>query len=173
MQPPRAIAETMDRQLLRTSCTWWCVARVWADRITVHPNFGLAIQSLKAAAALPSSRVRDEALRIHAAYVGLRPVLGQEGDYRLEPEDGADERTIAAVRVAAREDAGSRSKRRDFDPVCGAGEHAIRVAARVKALQLRPRGAKAQRKHAEGLLSADVEHGRSGWRHSTRRTEDA
>ena len=59
--------------------------------------------------------------------------------------------------MAARADAGSRSRRTDFDPVCGAGEHAIRVAARVKALQLRPRGAKGERKDAEGLLDADVE----------------
>ena len=156
-QPPWTVADTMYRQLLRSRCTWWCVARVWADRVTAHPNYALAIQSLKAAVGLPASRVKNAAVKCHAAYIGLRPVFGAGGDFRLAPAADADERAVFAARAAAREELGARSRRTDFEPSSPCGLHAIRVAARIKALELRPRGATGVRKDAEGLRQADIE----------------
>ena len=50
-----------------------------------------------------------------------------------------------------------RSKRIDFDPSCEAGQYAMRVAARVKASEWRPRGARGPGNDSEGLCEADVE----------------
>ena len=96
-------------------------------------------------------------MRYHAACVGLKPRFCEGDEFRLEPESEADERTVTAARNAARDEFGPRTRRKDFTPCGGAGLHAIRVAARVKALQLRPHRARGGRKDSEGLEQADVE----------------
>ena len=156
-QPPRVIADTLYRQLLRTGCTWWCVARVWADHVMTHPNFSVAIQALKVAGRLPASVVRNAAVRQHAACIGMVPKWGEGNEFRLEPCEGSDTRIVEAARAAVKSQGSNRSKRTDFDPACGAGEHAMRVAARVKALGLRPKNARVARGDCEGLTEADVE----------------
>ena len=148
-QPPSSLARSMYAQLLRTGCTWWCVARFWADHVLSHPNFAMAIQSLKNAALLPFSVVLGEAVKQHAAVLKLVAFWNSDGSLRLRHGVDADYRTVAASQTAADGDDG-------FDPRAGAGGHALRVAARVCALALKPRGAY-RRKDKEGIDTADVE----------------
>ena len=105
-----------------------------------HPNLASAVQAPKMAGRPLASVVRDVAVERHAARIGLVPRWEDEGAMRLESSAGSDPRIVAAARTAARSQGSSRSRRTDFDPEGGAGEHAMRVAARVKALSLKPTG---------------------------------
>ena len=101
-QPLAEVAQVFYRKLLRTACTWWCVARFWADRVLLHPNLAVAIQGLKTAAQLPGSAVLEEACRVHADVLQLEPVAGTAAvGFRVRPRVGANRRILEAARRAA------------------------------------------------------------------------
>ena len=63
----------------------------------------------------------------------------------------------SAANAAAMSQDGKTSKRIDFDFSCEAGQHAMRMAARVRALELRCREARGARRESEVLCEADVD----------------
>ena len=171
--PPKSIVQTMMQALLRSACTWWCHARVWAGNIHLHPVLTVAVQALKTAASLPASALLRAAVGAHAASLRLEASWSALGDLWVRPVAGADSRAISAAEKASANTAivavanstpvppaGS------FDPASPAGAHALRVCARVQALA----AVRVSRNDCDGLDSADIEASSSAawqaWMHS-------
>ena len=163
----------MMQALLRSACTWWCHARVWAGNIHLHPVLTVAIQALKTAASLPASALLRAAVGAHAASLRLEASWSALGDLWVRPVAGADSRAISAAEKASANTAivavanstpvppaGS------FDPASPAGAHALRVCARVQALA----AVRVSRNDCDGFDSADIEASSSAawqaWMHS-------
>ena len=150
-QPPPAVATTVASALLRTSCTWWCRARMWAANVTVHPNLALAIRALKAAVDLPRSTMLKAAVQCHAARLQLVAAWDSIGCLRIGPCADADQRVVRAAIKASDDRSGV------FYPASAAGGHALRSAARATALSFANCSPSKKRQDQEGLEDADVE----------------
>ena len=136
---------------MRGHMTWWCKGRVWADHITLHPQFAPAIRCLVTAVAHAGSMsaVLRASVAHHARVLGMR-VVSSHGALRVTPSAEADAHVVDAARKAAAITGNTIDQ--GFDPSADEG-HALRVAARVLAL------AKVQRSRfdSEGVEQVDWE----------------
>ena len=158
--PPKSIVQTMMQALLRSACTWWCHARVWAGNIHLHPVLTVAIQALKTAASLPASALLRAAVGAHGATLHLEAAWSISGDLWVRLAASADPRAIEAAQKASAEAASAAIANGtqvpptgSFDPASSAGAHALRVCARVQALA----SVRASRNDCAGFESADIE----------------
>ena len=136
--PPPAHAEKLRRAILATQCTWWCAARWWADRVTLHPRKGAAILAFTAAPSVANypSQHLSHALSSYATELGLT-VAGEHVDHGpvLECSQTADPRLLAEITaVTRRSPLARRPPPRHIYAALAEGQHLLRVAARIQLL---------------------------------------
>ena len=70
---PGQIPARLFRAVLRSSCSWWCQGRWWAQRVRLRPPFSVAIQAAKAFKNdnMVLSGFAATALRAHFALLGM------------------------------------------------------------------------------------------------------
>jgi len=184
--PPPQVADALRHASRKTGCTWHCTARWWAERVTCHPVYASAVQSIKVLARgeLAISEHLIEAGRRHAAVLGLTlipPTPIQIGSgWMVQIKPGDDARAAEAFRLA-RERCAARPKsitdeierRYGGDhttpwmcPTTPVDFHALRVISRIRLFQ-RISG---KRHDSEGHHDVDIEaqsnHTWKQWRQS-------
>ena len=77
----------------RSSCSWWCKGRVWADHITLHPQYATAIKCLTAASrqVARACPVLTAAVKHHADVLEMEVQSTSRGLW-LRPKPGASRR---------------------------------------------------------------------------------
>jgi hypothetical protein len=161
--PPADLVGLTFRALKRTATNWWCAGRFFADNVRVHPVLGTAVVVLKAV-----NRVRDmegrvlrHAVEQHAAVLGFKIHSWTRETGVLLRSAGRgeqDPRTDCAMQAGNEElcKSGLFFGHRDgrvISTALPAGQHAIRIAARVAAL----RSVRMTRHDAEGIENVDME----------------
>jgi len=171
--PPKEVVDEAFKAIKRSGCTWWCQRRFWAQRISLHPRLGTAIQAFKAAhsmytrsagrdftkkSAEKKSPLLAACLAHHAAELGLQvcPAFPEDLGIWLWParEDKADERTLKLMSEVARE---NESGRKAFLASDDRGLHILRVIARASLLRESAAERKRHRKDEEGLSRVDID----------------
>ena len=147
--PPRALIREIQHSITKSACTWWCRGRFWADRIMLHPLLGTAVAAFQQYPMVASwpSKVRNAALKAHAATMNLCLSDVTSDAVWVEPAPGADPRIIQIVTQAC---PGQQLPLRVNTPK---GLHALRVVARITALN----AATPVRFDYEGMPDVDIE----------------
>ena len=145
-----AVTEAFYRAI-RGPCTWWCKGRVWADRVSLHPEFAAAICCLAATQKHPvaGNVVLQSVVCHHAERLQLQVTQDSPQGVLLQPLPGAPAQVVRAVRTVAR---AQQRPNACFAAAGGAG-HGLRVVARALALTLVRR----TRADAEGCHDIDLE----------------
>ena len=164
--PGQDVTKAVYAAVLRTGCTWWCKARFFAERLSLHPQLGTAVRCCTSAEGVSAWRapLAHRAVSAHAAALLLTVVRFDATGLWLAPAQGSDARVVAAAAAAEREARADALRQGHappprlrgqpaFRPSLPAGAHAARVAGRVVALA----GAAGTRHDVEGLGDADVE----------------
>ena len=145
-----AVTEAFYRAI-RGPCTWWCKGRVWADRVTLHPEFAAAFRCLEATQKHPvaGNLVLQSVACHHAARLQLQVMQDSPQGVLLQPLPGAPAPVARAVRLVAT------AQRRQHASFAAAGDegHGLRIVARALALGLVRR----TRADAEGCDDIDLE----------------
>ena len=143
----------MFRAVHNTGCTWWCAARWWAQRIQLHPVFGVALRGLYSCVQYLQYQSAHllQAITRHTATLGLVfQSLGENGLYLKIPHT-ADPKGFSSFTdlTGLDRDPSNYIFRADTDP----GKHLLRTFGRLCVLkQIR-----SSRNDAEGDLDIDVE----------------
>lgn len=124
--PPDLSRELMC-SIIKTSNDWWCLARWYADRISLHLVLGTAARGLLAANSILEfwSLHSEYAIGRHVAVLDLQYNIIQNKLW-FSPSDNCDHRVhtfVTSLGIGGSFQAGS-----------AGGDHAIRLAARAKAL---------------------------------------
>ena len=132
----------------RSSCSWWCKGRVWADHITFHPQYATAIKRLTAASrqVARTCPVLTAAIKHHADILEMEVQSTSRGLW-LRPKPGAPQTVLDAVRKRRPGRALPR-----FEAAADEG-HTLRMVARALALQ----AINAEREDSEGSHAIDLE----------------
>ena len=163
-EPPQRLDHDVMKGISASASTHWCAARFWADNIIACPTLATAIQAIRGAKALAGchSATLLKALDRHALRLGLQVIQVNEDSVWVVPRSGCDWRIHTAARAASHEsDVPWRLRQQHeavFNASTGAGQHAIRSAARISCLSRRLYvSARHTRQDDEGLNNADVE----------------
>ena len=156
--PPAMFGPCIWRAIIRSNCSWWCQGRWWCDRILLHPCFGSAVSAILAAprVALWKGEGVQKSLQDHASILGLQVISWNSHGLWLRPAANADPRVLAAANQARPPEADTQNRPHGalvFNANSQAGAHAIRIAARVRALAL----VRTSRQDAEGIADVDLE----------------
>ena len=171
--PPAWLVGAFRQAMVRSSTTWWCVGRFWADRVLAHPQLGLAVRALPRAWRLPPSTVLWASLVAHARVLGLEVLRAclTLGVF-VRPAANADPRVTALFRQAFAEETARQRSAEAFwgvtelawqrpgeihvdaaNVATERGRHLLRAAARVTALH----ACQATRFDYNGVPNVDVE----------------
>ena len=162
--PPQDLVEKTLQVVLRTSCTWWSKERFWAERISLHPRYGTAIQAIQAAGRIleHDSPLLRECVRHHASILRLKvlPWMPLSTGVWLWPVDEQryDKRAVRVLKKICICD--DESKEHAFEASSDEGAHALRICARALLLStngVRERQSRKPRHDEEGLDEVDIE----------------
>jgi hypothetical protein len=155
MMPEAQRARQVLRAVVGSSCTWWCTARFFVDRVHIHPTMAVAMRTLLTNVQVESCAAVKSARCAAAAALGLALHRREpEGENEVYLKAGSAE---AVLRRAVAEAARSQRLQPEAGTVyfrCtgGAAQHALRMAARAMLL----RSIKQTRADAEGWAEVDL-----------------
>ncbi|CAK9075643.1 unnamed protein product [Durusdinium trenchii] len=144
--PPVSFVSKLFHQLLNhTKCSWWCSGRFWADRIDIHPIFGLACAAVLSAHRFhnPPPNAVFRAVKFYLELLDLHLVSWDNRGlyFSVNPQNQNLSRFVSAYGESIK-----------LMPE-GVPPHVLRVAARHKSLlQIRP-----SRLDSEDFSNIDVE----------------
>ena len=168
--PPVEFPKLQMRAILRTSCTWWCSGRFWADRIALHPHSAAAFAAFKQALrpGVVHGEHFDVALSMHAQSLSLRFLRWAGSSFFV----GLDPQASDAIRHKFEDHTDG-----DSELECSPGNvakvaHTLRSIARIRLLHTTAR----TRFDSAGVERVDVEALSSskwkGWRKSLSYEDD-
>ena len=162
--PPVSFVNRLFHQILNhTKCSWWCSGRFWADRIDIHPIFGLACAAVLSAHRFhnPPPSPIFSAVKYYLELLDLRLVSWDDRGlyFSVNPHNQNLSRFVSAYGDSIK-----------LEPE-GVPPHVLRVAARHKSLlQIQP-----SRLDSEDFNNIDVEASShplwSTWRAKLSRTK--
>ena len=136
---------------IRGPCTWWCKGRIWADRISLHPQFAAAFACLRATRHQPvdNNSVLRAVTSHHASQLELQVLQDTAHGVLLRAQVSARAQVANAVRAV------SFAQGRHDECFTAAADdgHGLRVVARSLALS----SVVATRADAEGCERIDIE----------------